>query len=207
MTNLKIKKLQKTIFYILHLFFDMPLWIYLCISFVCGCMKDSTVYLTKEFTGKYTNLAFKEYIKPFEGFKKSPYLDKGVWRIGYGNKLDEEDTPLLEKAEIVVTISERIAQDTCKKELKKIYRELYYKLDLKHLSDYQIASLLSQIYNMGNRFYRTNTFKLLKELEKIEHKEKRKIQLYNIGKEIKRGYTKDSGLHRRRCAEATPFLI
>ena len=34
-----------------------------------------------------------EFIKQFEGFSKTPYLDNGTWRIGYGSAIKKEDYP------------------------------------------------------------------------------------------------------------------
>ncbi|MBQ2651417.1 MAG: S-layer homology domain-containing protein [Clostridia bacterium] len=91
-----------------------------------------------------------EFIKRFEGFSKTPYLDNGTWRIGYGSAIKKEDYPN--------GITESAATKLFRKDLAvtagKVNAYLgQYEIELEQC---QFDALVSFTYNLGGSWMNPN---------------------------------------------------
>ncbi len=91
-----------------------------------------------------------EFIKKYEGFSKTPYLDNGTWRIGYGTAIDPEDYP--------DEITERAATKLFRKDLDGTVRKVNEFVDQYEieLEQYQFDALISFSYNLGGGWMNPN---------------------------------------------------
>ena len=140
-----------------------------------------------------------EFIKQYEGFSSEPYLDNGVWRIGYGTAIDPEDYP--------EEISERKATRLFRQDLEDAagtVNEYLWEYDI-DASQEMFDALVSFTYNLGsgwmNPDYKFSGY-LIDGLE--EQDELTILDAYvvwcHVGKNV------DHGIAERRLAEAMLML-
>jgi len=84
-----------------------------------------------------------DFIKNYEGFRSMPYLDNGVWRIGYGSECDPDD--------YIRGISEKEATEMFSEYLEKTAAQINNYMDQHgvELDQNQFDALASFTYNLG----------------------------------------------------------
>ena len=140
-----------------------------------------------------------EFIKQYEGFSNVPYLDNGVWRIGYGTAIDPEDYP--------EEITERMATRLFRKDLEDAAQKVNDYADTYgiELEQHQFDALVSFTYNLGsswmNENYKFSSYLIdgLEYYDEIDILDAYVVWCH-VGKNV------DHGIAERRIAEAMLLL-
>lgn len=140
-----------------------------------------------------------EFIKRFEGFSQRPYLDNGVWRVGYGSQCTSNDYPN--------GITERKATQLLADDLEEYAEKVndYIKENGVEVDQSGFDALVSFTYNLGSGWMDTSykfSGYLINGLENYDELDilDAYVVWCHVGKRV------DSGVANRRMAEAMLLL-